>query len=131
MIWNEELSASFDQAAGVIVFHRIELSRTQQLSQVLADKVSALVDQNEKSLDIKLGGSSGWGDRAEGAKGDKREQVQERRGGRRGGSARGMSFKSTSEILLIHLSRPWRTWWAICSRSGQPNAWPGYSTMMY
>jgi len=90
MIWNEELSASFDQAAGVIVFHRIELTRTQQLAQVLADKVSALVDQNEKSLDVKLGGSTGWGDRTEGAKGDKREQVQgERRGGRRGGSTRG------------------------------------------
>jgi translation initiation factor 3 subunit C len=92
MIWNEELSASLDQAAGVVVFHRIELTRTQQLAQILADKVSLLVDQNEKSLDVKLAGSTGWGDRAEGAKGDKREQVQERRGrdGRlRGGSTRG------------------------------------------
>lgn len=91
MIWNEELSASLDQAAGVVVFHKIELTRTQQLAQVLADKANAMVEQNEKILDNKLGGSSGWGDRGEGGKGDKREQVQERRGrtGARGGTSRG------------------------------------------
>lgn len=91
MVWSEELSASLDQAAGVVVFHRIEFTRTQQLAQVLADKVSAMVEQNEKTLDSKLGGSTGWGDRGEGGKGDKREQVQERRGrvGARGGTSRG------------------------------------------
>ena len=67
------------------MFHRVELTRTQQLAQVLADKVNTLVEQNEKTLDNKLGGSAGWGDRGEGGKGDKREQVQERRGGRTGG----------------------------------------------
>ena len=85
MIWSEELSASLDQSAGVVVFHKVEFTRTQQLAQVLADKVSTLVEQNEKTLDNKLGGSTGWGDRGEGGKGDKREQVQERRGGRTGG----------------------------------------------
>ncbi|KAH9937729.1 eukaryotic translation initiation factor 3 subunit 8 [Amylocystis lapponica] len=81
MIWSEELSASLDQAAGVVVFHRIELSRTQQLAQVLADKVNSLVEQNEKALDLKLGNATGWNDRADGGKGDKRgEQTQERRG---------------------------------------------------
>lgn len=91
MIWSEELSASLDQSAGVVVFHRVELTRTQQLAQVLADKVSAMVEQNEKTLDNKLGGSTGWGDRGEGGKGDKREQVQERKGrtGARGGTSRG------------------------------------------
>ncbi|KAF9241170.1 eukaryotic translation initiation factor 3 subunit 8 N-terminus-domain-containing protein [Melanogaster broomeanus] len=100
MIWNEELSASLDQSTGVVVFHRIELSRPQQLTQVIADKVSTMVEQNEKSLDIKLGGISGWGDRGD-AKGEKRgEQTQERRGrgdrprgGLRGGSrGRGSRF---------------------------------------
>ena len=91
MIWSEELSASLDQSAGVVVFHRIELTRTQQVAQVLADKVNALVEQNEKTLDNKLGGSTGWGDRGDGGKGDKREQVQERRGRPgRGGTSRGM-----------------------------------------
>ncbi|OBZ68150.1 Eukaryotic translation initiation factor 3 subunit C [Grifola frondosa] len=81
MIWNEELSASLDQSAGVIVFHRIELSRAQQLAQTLADKVASMVEQNEKALDLKLGVTATWTDRADGGKGDKRgEQTQERRG---------------------------------------------------
>jgi len=92
MIWTEELPASLDQSAGVIVFHRVELTRPQQLAQILAEKVGALVEQNEKALDIRLGGSTAWGDRADNLKGDKRgEQAQERRGRgeRRGMSARG------------------------------------------
>ncbi|RDB16856.1 Eukaryotic translation initiation factor 3 subunit C [Hypsizygus marmoreus] len=91
MIWNEELSASLDQSGGVIVFHRIELSRTQQLAQTVAEKVAAMVDQSEKALDARMGGTGGWGDRADGAKGEKRgEQTQERRGrGERTRGARG------------------------------------------
>ncbi|PCH43688.1 hypothetical protein WOLCODRAFT_138521 [Wolfiporia cocos MD-104 SS10] len=91
MIWNEELSASLDQAAGVVVFHRIELSRTQQLAQILADKVNSMVEQNEKALDNRLGPAASWNDRADGGKGDKRgEQTQERRrGGERSRGARG------------------------------------------
>ncbi|KAF8210123.1 eukaryotic translation initiation factor 3 subunit 8 N-terminus-domain-containing protein [Mycena galopus ATCC 62051] len=100
MIWNEELSASLDQSGGVVVFHRIELSRAQQLAQTIADKVGAMVEQNEKALDIKMGGTGGWGDRADGTKGEKRgEQTQERRGrgdrtrGTRGGArGRGARF---------------------------------------
>ena len=95
MIWTEELPASLDQSAGVIVFHRVELTRPQQLAQILAEKVGAMVEQNEKALDIRLGGVTTWGDRVDGPKGDKRgEQAQERRGRgeRRGGaSARGKS----------------------------------------
>ncbi|KAI0267168.1 eukaryotic translation initiation factor 3 subunit 8 [Gloeopeniophorella convolvens] len=90
MIWSEELPASLDQSAGVIVFHRVELTRPQQLAQILAEKVGAMVEQNEKALDFRLGGSAGWGDRADGTKGDKRgEQTQERRGRgeRRGGAS--------------------------------------------
>ncbi|KAF9461334.1 eukaryotic translation initiation factor 3 subunit 8 N-terminus-domain-containing protein [Collybia nuda] len=88
MIWTEELSASLDQSGGVVVFHRIELSRTQQLAQIVADKVAAMVDQSEKALDIKMGGTGGWGERGDGTKGDKRgEQTQERRG--RGERTRG------------------------------------------
>lgn len=95
MIWNEELSASLDQLTGVIVFHRIESTRAQQLAQTLADRIAALVEQNEKSLDAKLGGVTGWTDRNE-AKGEKRgEQAQERKGRgertRGGASARGKS----------------------------------------
>ncbi|EIW62824.1 eukaryotic translation initiation factor 3 subunit 8 [Trametes versicolor FP-101664 SS1] len=92
MIWNEELEASLDQSAGVVVFNRVEFTRTQQLAQTLADKVNALVEQNEKALDQKLGISSSWNERAEGGKGEKRGEQTEgrnRRGDRRGGARGG------------------------------------------
>ena len=100
MIWTEELSASLDQAAGVVVFHRIDLSRTQQLALSLADKVNSMVEQNEKALDNKLGPTSTWNERGDGAKGAKggeqtteRRRGGERRGGMRGGSrGRGARF---------------------------------------
>lgn len=108
MIWTEELSASLDQSGGVVVFHRIELSRTQQLAQVVADKVGIMVDQSEKALDIKMGGTGGWGERGDGAKGDKRgEQTQERRGrGERTRGARGWfptkhSFSPSSVLIRV------------------------------
>lgn len=100
MIWNEELSASLDQSASVIVFHRVELSRTQQLAQALAEKVNTMVEQSEKALDAKLGGGGGWGDRADGKSGEKRgEQTQERRGGRTRGT-RGEQRNYTRQLLL-------------------------------
>ena len=100
MIWTEELSASLDQAAGVVVFHRIDLSRTQQLALSLADKVNSMVEQNEKALDNKLGPAATWNERGDGAKGAKggeqtteRRRGGERRGGMRGGSrGRGARF---------------------------------------
>ncbi|KZT72040.1 eukaryotic translation initiation factor 3 subunit 8 [Daedalea quercina L-15889] len=100
MIWTEELSASLDQAAGVVVFHRIDLSRTQQLALSLSDKVNNMVEQNEKTLDNKLGPAATWNDRGDGAKGAKgseqaaeRRRGGERRGGMRGGSrGRGARF---------------------------------------
>ena len=103
MIWNEELAASLDQAAGVVVFHRIEPSKVQQLALTLSEKVAQLVEQNEKTLDSKLGGGSGWTDRGDGKGGDKRggevAGTGERRGTRtgtrgalRGGRGRGARF---------------------------------------
>lgn len=43
MIWSDELPASLDQIDGVIVFHRTEQTRVQQLAQELANKVSLRV----------------------------------------------------------------------------------------
>lgn len=127
MIWTEELSASLDQSGGVVVFHRIEVSRAQQLAQVIADKVGSMVEQSEKTLDIKMGGTGGWGDRADGNKGEKRgEQTQERRGRgeRRGGGARGIlvffSFCPCSDGQ-IYRSHAW-TRWTIRSRSWKSDA---------
>lgn len=94
MIWNDELPASLDQGAGVLVFHRLQLSRVQQLAQILADRANQLVEQNEKILDLKTSGGAGAGggsswDRAEGGKGDRGDQPQERRG--KGERTRGVS----------------------------------------
>lgn len=89
MIWNEELSASLDQSTDTVIFHRIEHSRPQQLAQLISEKMSALVEHNEKTLDSKFGGGGGWGDRGD-VKGEKRgEQTQERRGNRTRGALRG------------------------------------------
>ncbi|KAF8495846.1 eukaryotic translation initiation factor 3 subunit 8 [Gautieria morchelliformis] len=91
MIWNEELAASLDQSSGVVVFHRVEATRAQQLAQSLADKLGTMIEQNEKGLDLKLGGGSVWADRTDGTKQEKRtgDQAGERRrtGERRGGTA--------------------------------------------
>ena len=112
---------------GVVVFHRIELSRSQQLAQVISEKVAALVDQNEKALDIKMGGTGGWGDRNDGTKGEKRgEQTQERRGrGERTRGTRGTFIHIFSACILL-LNARWRTSRGtelkIFSRTGKPDA---------
>merc|ERR1719192_914052 len=51
MIINEELMASLDQPSQCIVMHRTEPSRVQALALQLADKVSQLVENNERLLD--------------------------------------------------------------------------------
>ncbi|KAG8956322.1 Translation initiation factor 3 subunit c [Tulasnella sp. 424] len=117
MIWSDELSASLDYvpstfdgaSAGeklpVVIFHRVELTRLQQLAQTLADKVNTLVENNEKALDAKLGGSGDarggtWaeGERKPGGGGEgeggRRTERASRggRGGRGGLSGRGGRF---------------------------------------
>lgn len=91
MIWAEELSASLDQSAGVIVFHHAELTRAQQLAQTLAERLGTIVEQNEKTLDGKLGSSTVWGERgAEGAKVERQSGERRKTDRARGGvSTRG------------------------------------------
>jgi hypothetical protein len=133
MIWNEELSASLDQSAGVVVFHRVELTRAQQLAQTVADKVGAMVEQSEKTLDLKLGGTGGWGDRADGNKGEKRgEQAQgERRGrGERTRGTRGKFINDTcdcADLTNLTCRRCTRQRFSVCTRIGKPNAWPRFA----
>lgn len=93
MIWSDELPASLDQIDGVIVFHRTEQTRVQQLAQELANKAEALVEQNEKLLDIKLGSgperADGGRDRGTGEGGRGRGERRGRGGYRGRGQARG------------------------------------------
>eukprot|EP00057_Strongylocentrotus_purpuratus_P032301 XP_787192.3 PREDICTED: eukaryotic translation initiation factor 3 subunit C [Strongylocentrotus purpuratus] len=55
MIINEELMASWDEPAATIVMHRCEPTRLQHLSLRLADKVSNLVENNERLIDARMG----------------------------------------------------------------------------
>lgn len=94
MIWNEELPASLDMRSGAdeghIVLHGVQLSKVQTLAQQLADKANAMLEQNERSLDAKLGDRSTPGERNErGADREGREgrdATGARREGRRGGA---------------------------------------------
>lgn len=53
MIINEELMASLDDPTETVVMHRSEPSRLQALSMQLADKVTNLVDANERIFEAK------------------------------------------------------------------------------
>ncbi|PWN54170.1 hypothetical protein IE53DRAFT_383254 [Violaceomyces palustris] len=88
MIWNEELAASLDPMNGVVVFHRLELTKVQQLSLTLAERANGMLEQNERLLDAKLGEGK---DRVGGGGGDRdrdgANQSGARRESRRGGGA--------------------------------------------
>ncbi|PWY99827.1 eukaryotic translation initiation factor 3 subunit C [Testicularia cyperi] len=93
MIYNDELAASLDPSANIITFHRLELTKVQQLAVTLAEKANTMLEQNERLLDAKLGegkeqrsGAGGDRDREGGQSGQRRE----RRGGAAGrGRGRG------------------------------------------
>lgn len=53
MIINEELMASLDDPTETVVMHRSEPSRLQALSMQLTDKVTNLVDANERIFEAK------------------------------------------------------------------------------
>uniref|UniRef100_T1H526 PCI domain-containing protein n=1 Tax=Megaselia scalaris TaxID=36166 RepID=T1H526_MEGSC len=55
MIINEELMASLDDPTETVEMHRSEPSRLQALSMQFTDKVTNLVDVNEKIFDMKQG----------------------------------------------------------------------------
>jgi len=59
MIINGELQASIDEPNQMIVLHRAEPSRIQALALQLSDKVTNLMEHNEKLWDIKQGGYLG------------------------------------------------------------------------
>lgn len=55
MIINEELMASLDEPTRTVVMHRTEPTRLQSLALQLSEKVSSLVDNNEKIMEFKQG----------------------------------------------------------------------------
>jgi len=63
LIWTDELSASLDQSSEVVIFHRVQPSKEQRLALSLSDRINQLVEHNEKTLDLKLGGGN-WQERS-------------------------------------------------------------------
>jgi len=55
MIINEELMASLDEPTQSVILHRTEPSRIQAMSLQLSDKISNIVEQTERLLDLKQG----------------------------------------------------------------------------
>lgn len=76
MISHEELAAAMDQVKKTIIFRKgVELSRLQSLALTMADKASALIETNERTLEQRTQGTA---------------HAFERQGGRnRGGGQRG------------------------------------------
>lgn len=87
MIYSDELAASLDQIEGVVVFHRVEQTEVQRLAQQLAERAVYMLEQNEKTLDVKLGSNQDRGLAGTGATTDAGRGGTERRGGTRGTSA--------------------------------------------
>ncbi|NP_001171836.1 eukaryotic translation initiation factor 3 subunit C [Saccoglossus kowalevskii] len=55
MIINEELMASWDEPSECVVMHRCEPTRLQSMALQLSEKVSILVESNEKQMEMKQG----------------------------------------------------------------------------
>jgi len=79
MIMSEELHASLDQVANVVKLHRVQPTRLQYLSLQYAEKVTALVEGNERTFDVRTGFS----------KDDQRKDKRTGKGGQTGGNTGG------------------------------------------
>jgi len=55
MIINEELMASLDEPSSSVMMHRTEPTRLQSLALQLSEKVSSLVETNERMMEMKQG----------------------------------------------------------------------------
>merc|ERR1712226_637258 len=60
MVYKEELMASLDEPTQCMVMHRTEPSRLQSLALQLSDKITQLVENNERLLELRPGRQSNW-----------------------------------------------------------------------
>ncbi|KAI9296590.1 hypothetical protein K502DRAFT_364051 [Neoconidiobolus thromboides FSU 785] len=54
MIWNEELVAGLDQSRDIVVLHSEELSKVQLLGVLIGEKLTSIVEVNQKGFDSKM-----------------------------------------------------------------------------
>ncbi|KAL2123815.1 hypothetical protein VTJ04DRAFT_180 [Mycothermus thermophilus] len=89
MISHEELAAALDQVTETVIFRKgVELSRLQSLALALSDKASALIETNERTLEVRTQGSANAFSRKDGRQGAQRTGGQRTgRGGPRTGTA--------------------------------------------
>ncbi|KAL2160470.1 hypothetical protein VTH06DRAFT_1158 [Thermothelomyces fergusii] len=90
MISHEELAAALDQVTNTIIFRKgVELSRLQSLALALSDKASALIETNERTLEVRTQGSANAFSRKDGRQGGQRAGGQRsgRTGARTGANA--------------------------------------------
>lgn len=90
MISHEELAAALDQVTNTVIFRKgVELSRLQSLALALSDKASALIETNERTLEVRTQGSANAFSRKDGRQGGQRGGGQRtgRGGARTGGNA--------------------------------------------
>lgn len=81
MISHEELAAALDQVTETVIFRKgVELSRLQSLALALSDKASALIETNERTLELRTQGSANAFSRKDG-----RQHGGARAGGQRTG----------------------------------------------
>ncbi|KAL4617816.1 eukaryotic translation initiation factor 3 subunit C [Arapaima gigas] len=93
MIINEELMASLDQPTQTVVMHRTEPTSLQNMALQLAEKLGALVENNERVFDLKQGvyGSyfnrdqKGGYQQKQGYQRDQKGGYQQKQGYQRGG----------------------------------------------
>ena len=106
MIYKDELQASLDAIDQVIVFKTVEQTEIQRLSLQLADRVNALVEQNERALDQKLNqGQPSDRNKGDASGGDGNRG--ERRGGTRGESMRIPPSHHGDNADLFRTRRTW------------------------
>jgi len=56
LIINEELAASWDEPSSMLVLHKTDPTRLQNMVNQLSEKISTMVDMNERILETRVGG---------------------------------------------------------------------------